>query len=136
MRWGCGATLSVAEGYSTLCQVVRRQLERDLVASEYANAIPPQTPCQMGEDHAIMLQLNTEKTAGEFFKNRTGYFNAVFFAHKPPNSGIGGPGGCFHAGPPNDHAAVVTLVACKPFGPVVTSNSTRAPSSRVRYPCV
>src|ERR1035437_9687357 len=30
----------------------------------------------------------------------------------------------------------MTLVACRPLGPVVTSNSTREPSSRERYPSV
>jgi hypothetical protein len=38
-----------------------------------------------------VFQFNAEETAGEFFENRAGYFDAVFFAHRPPQDG--GPAG-------------------------------------------
>ena len=76
---------------------------------------------QMGQDHAVVVELDAEQAAGEFFQNRAGYFDIVFFAHKPPGwIRLGGPARSLRsgAGPPDCSLAAVTLVACRPLGPL------------------
>ncbi len=62
-------------------QIVRRKLQRDFIARQNANPVSSQSACQMGEHHALMLQLDTEKSARELFQHRSGYFYAVFLTH-------------------------------------------------------
>src|SRR5690349_19882782 len=82
--------LAVPEGDPAFGEIVRRQLQGHLVAREDADAIPAQAAGGVGEDDTIVFQFNAEETAGEFFENRAGYFDAVFFAHRPPRGW--GPG--------------------------------------------
>ena len=42
----------------------------------------------MGQDGALLIELNAEQTAGEFFNDGAGDFNAVFFTHCPLFMGI------------------------------------------------
>ena len=42
----------------------------------------------MGQDGALLIELNAEQTAREFFDDGTGDFNAVFFTHCPLFMGI------------------------------------------------
>ena len=58
--------LPVAEGDSALGQIVRRQLESDLVAREHADAVPSQPAGQMGQNHAVVLELDAEQSTGKF----------------------------------------------------------------------
>ena len=76
--------LSVPEGDSALGQVVGGQFQGDFIARQHADAVAPQSASQMGQNDAIMFQLNAELAGRKFFQNGAGYFDAVFFAHKPP----------------------------------------------------
>src|ERR1051325_9800768 len=89
MVFGILTGLSVTEGDAALSQVVGRQFQGDPVAGQDANSIPPQAAGQVGQNNAVMFQLHAEQPAGEFFQNRTGYFNAVFLAHRPLKVGLG-----------------------------------------------
>jgi hypothetical protein len=37
----------------------------------------------MGQDDAIVIQLDAEQTTGKLFQNSAGNFDAIFFAHIP-----------------------------------------------------
>src|ERR1039458_7448421 len=76
--------LPVPEGDSALGQIVRRQFQSYLVASQDADAIPPQPARQVGQDQAFVLKLHAAEPPGEFLLHGAGYFDAVLFAHKPP----------------------------------------------------
>ena len=75
--------LSVAEGDSSLRQIIRRQFQCHFVARQDADAIPSQPPGQVSQYHPFVVQLHTEKTAGEFLQNGAGDFDAVLFTHIP-----------------------------------------------------
>ena len=74
----------MAKSDSALGQIVGRHFQRDLVASQHAYSIPPQPAREMSQDDAFVFELHAEQTAGEFLQHGTGYFDAVLFAHKPP----------------------------------------------------
>ena len=62
-------------------EIVRRKLERDLVACEHADSVATKSSSEMRQHDSIMLQLNAEQAAGKFLQNRPGYFYAVFLTH-------------------------------------------------------
>src|SRR5713101_3431909 len=74
----------MAVGDAPLGQIVRRELQGDAVAGQYADAIPAQFARQVGEHCSFLIELNAEKAAGKFFDYGSCDFNAVFFAHCPP----------------------------------------------------
>lgn len=76
----------MTEGDSAFRQIVRGEFQGYFVAGEDANAVAAETARQVGQDDALVFQLNTEQAAREFFKNSAGNFDAVFFAHKPRKS--------------------------------------------------
>jgi hypothetical protein len=116
----------MAKGDSPFGQIVGGEFEGDFVAGQNADTIPAQAASQVGQHNAVVIELDTEQTAGKFLQDGTGNFDAVFFAHIPFDAGrLPAPG-------PRSSQAAVTLVACKPLGPLVTSNSTLEPSSSVR----
>jgi hypothetical protein len=69
---------------STLRQIVRRQFQGNLIARQDADAIAAQPAGKMGQDHAVVFELYAKEPARKFFQDRAGYFDAVLFAHKPP----------------------------------------------------
>jgi hypothetical protein len=116
----------MAEGDAPFCQIVGGEFQGDFIACQNADAVPPEATRQMGQYNAVVIELDAEQTAGEFFEDRAGNFDAIFFAHIPFNAGR-------WSEPARENIqAAVTLVACKPLGPLVTSNSTLEPSSSVR----
>jgi hypothetical protein len=76
--------LPVPERDSALGQVVRGQFQGDFIAREHADAVAPQSACQVGQDDAVMFELNAELAGRKLLQNGAGYFDAIFFAHKPP----------------------------------------------------
>jgi len=72
------------ESNSALREIVGGQLQRDFIASEHANAIAAQPAGQMSQHNPVMFELNAELTGWKLLENGTGYFDAIFFAHKPP----------------------------------------------------
>src|SRR5580658_2448122 len=97
-------------------QIVGREFQRDFVSRQNANAIAAQPACQMGKNDPVVLQLNAEQTARKFLEDSSRDFYAVFLTHSTSLCADGG----------NQPAIISTFEACKPFGPFVTSNSTRA----------
>ncbi len=71
------------EGDAAFGQIVGGKFQRDLIARQNADAIAAQASRQMGQDDALVFELHAEQPAGEFLKNRSSNFYAVFFAHKP-----------------------------------------------------
>lgn len=69
---------------ATLGQIVRRELQRDLVPGQNTDAIAAETAGKVSEDYSFVFQLNAEETARKFLEHGAGNFYAVFFAHKPP----------------------------------------------------
>ena len=74
--------LTMAEGDTSLGEIVGRQLHGDLVAGENANAIAAQAAREVGQNDAFVIQLDAEQSTGELLKYRTGYFDAVFFTQR------------------------------------------------------
>jgi len=70
---------------AALGQIVRRHLEGHTVAGKNANAITAQFAGQMGEYDAFLVELDTEQAAGELLNNGSGYFDAIFLTHQPPD---------------------------------------------------
>jgi butyrate kinase len=64
---GSGRVLSVAECDSTLGEIVGRQLQGDFVARQHPDAVAAQATCEVGQNDAVLFELNTEQAAGEFF---------------------------------------------------------------------
>ena len=112
---------------SSLGEIVGRQFQGDFIAGEHADAIAAQPAGQVGQNYTVVFELDAEQAAGKLLQDCAGYFDAVFFAHIPLE---GGPG--LDRPARRTLQAAVTLVACRPLGPLVTSNSTLEPSSRVR----
>ena len=77
----------MAESDSPFSQIVRGEFQGDFIARQNADAVPPEATRQMGQYNAVVVELNTEQTTGEFFENRAGNFDAIFFAHIPFNAG-------------------------------------------------
>jgi hypothetical protein len=73
--------LAVPESDAALGQIVGRELHRDLVASQNANAIAPKSSGKVRQNCALVFQLNTEQAARKLFENGPGYFYTVFFTH-------------------------------------------------------
>ena len=80
----------MTEGDAALGQVVGGKLEGHLVARKHANAVAAKPSGQMREHHAIMVDLDAKLAARELFKNRAGYFDIVFFAHRTIRAGLAG----------------------------------------------
>src|SRR5207247_5623681 len=73
--------LPVAEGDAPLGEIVGGQLHGDAVAGQDADAVSPQPSGQVRQNHAVMLQLHAEQTAGKLFQNNSGNFDIIFFTH-------------------------------------------------------
>jgi hypothetical protein len=71
----------MAESDTALGEVVGGEFEGDFVASQNAYAIAAEPACQVRKHQALVLELHTEFTAGEFLDDRALYFYAVFFTH-------------------------------------------------------
>jgi hypothetical protein len=71
----------MAEGDSTLGEVVGGKFEGDFVAGQNADAVAAEAAREVGEDKPFVLKLHTEFTAGEFLDDCALYFYAVFFTH-------------------------------------------------------
>ena len=69
------------EGDTSLGQIVGREFKCYLIARKHANAVAAQAAGEMRKYDAIVLELDAEQTAGEFFKNGPGDLDAVFLAH-------------------------------------------------------
>jgi hypothetical protein len=80
--------LSVPERDSALGQIVGGQFQSDFIARKHPDAIAAQPAGEVSQNDAVMFQLNAELAGWKLFENRTGYFDAIFFAHKPPQSGF------------------------------------------------
>ena len=116
------------EGDSSLGEIVGGEFQRDFISGEHPDAITAEPAGQVGQHDAIVFELYAEQTARKLFQHGSSYFDAVFFTHTllrelgRHNIGV----------PAQNRQAAVTLVACRPLGPLVTSNSTLEPSSSVR----
>jgi hypothetical protein len=73
--------LPMSKSDPALRQIVGREFQRNFVAGQNANAISSKPAGKVRQHDPFMLELNAEQTAGKFFKNRSGYFYAVFLAH-------------------------------------------------------
>jgi len=62
-----GVQLSVAKCNSSLGEVVGGEFQGDFIAGEHADAIAAQPARQVGQNYAIVFELDTEQTAGKFF---------------------------------------------------------------------
>src|SRR5580698_3179104 len=71
--------LLVTIGDAALGQIVRRKLQRDAIARQYADTIAAEFARQVRKHGAFLVQLYAEQAARKFFNNGAGYFNAVFF---------------------------------------------------------
>src|SRR5581483_1194879 len=73
---------------STLGEIVRRHLEGHAVTGQHPDSVSSQFASEVCQDRSVLIQLYAEQPAGEFFDYGSGYFNAVFFTHPPPNWGV------------------------------------------------
>jgi len=94
---GPGGGLAVPERDTAFGQIVRRQFHGDFIASEDTDAIAAQPAGQVSQNDPFVLELHAEQPAGKFFQYRAGYFDAVFFTHKPPQH-LGGTAGAGSTG--------------------------------------
>ena len=74
----------VAVSNAPFGQVVRRHFHGYPIASENAYTVSTKLAREVGENSAVLIQLDTEKPAGELLDYGTCHFNAIFFAHWPP----------------------------------------------------
>jgi len=65
-----------------LGQIVGREFQRDTIARQHPNPVAAQLSGEMSEYGTFLIQLDTKKPAGEFFDDRPGDFDAVFFTHQ------------------------------------------------------
>ena len=56
----------MAKGDSPFGQIVGGKFEGDFVAGQNADTVPPQAPRQVGQHNAVVIELDTEQTAGKF----------------------------------------------------------------------
>jgi hypothetical protein len=78
------ARLFVPVGNAAFRQIVRRELHRDTIARQNADAISPELASQVSQNSAVLIDFHAEQTAGEFFYYGASDFDAVFFTHSPP----------------------------------------------------
>ncbi len=67
--------LLVAVRDTTLGQVIRRQFERDAIASHHFNPVPPKPSGHGGEDRFAGVEFDCKHPSPEFFDHFTHYFN-------------------------------------------------------------
>src|SRR6185312_3997882 len=79
-KGACGMSL-VAVGDPALGQIVRGHFESHAVSGKDANAIAPELAGQMRQHRSLLVELNTEKSAGKLLHYRSCYFYTVFFTH-------------------------------------------------------
>jgi len=58
--------LTVPERNAAFRQVVRGQLQSDAIAGQDSNSVAAEPARQVRQDNAVLLELNTKKSAGEF----------------------------------------------------------------------
>jgi hypothetical protein len=80
--------LAVPKRDSAFCQVVGGQFQGYFIARKHADTVAPQSACQVGQDDALMFKLNAELAGRKLFQHSAGYFDAIFFTHKPPASDL------------------------------------------------
>jgi hypothetical protein len=68
-----------AVGDAPARQIVRRELDVDVVTGRDADAEAAQTPGQAGEDRVAVLELDLERRAGEGFDDAADQAQRVFF---------------------------------------------------------
>jgi hypothetical protein len=72
----------VAEGDTTFGEIVGRQFHGDFIAGQNADAIAAEAPGEVGQDNAVMFQLDTEQSTGKFLEDGSGNFDAIFFTQR------------------------------------------------------
>lgn len=70
-------------GNAALREVIGRHLKGDAIARQNSYTIAAQFAGQVSEDRSILIELNAEQPAREFFYYCSSYFYAVFFTHSP-----------------------------------------------------
>lgn len=73
---------------AAFCEIVRGHFERDSIACQYANSISAKLAGEVRQHGPLLVKLNAEKAAREFFNYCSCDFNAVFFTHCPLFIGI------------------------------------------------
>jgi hypothetical protein len=67
--------LLVAVRDATFGQVIRRQFERDAIASHHLNPVPPKSSGHGGEDCFACVEFDCKHPSPEFFDHFTHYFD-------------------------------------------------------------
>lgn len=75
--------LLVTVSDSALGEVVGRHLKGYAITGQNAYAVAPELACQMRKNCSVLIELNAEQPAREFFYDCASYFYAVFFTHSP-----------------------------------------------------
>ncbi len=73
--------LFVSVGDSSLGQIVWGQFHGDAITGENADSVSAEFASEVGENGAVRVDFDAEKTAGELFDYGASHFNAIFFAH-------------------------------------------------------
>ena len=73
------ARLSRPVGDTTLAQVVRRQLDGDLVAGEYSNVVFSHLARDVGGNHVAVFEFDSEHGVGKGLDDRAFQFYMIFF---------------------------------------------------------
>ena len=79
-----GTTFDVAEGDAALGQIVRRKLERNLVARKNADVMLAHLAVGVGHEFVTVVEFNAVASIGEHFKHLTRHLNEIFLCHSLP----------------------------------------------------
>lgn len=72
-----------AERDASFCEIVRTDLNFDIVTRQDTNAILTHFSRQVSNDLLVVLELDSERTCRKGFKNLSAHFDKHFFYHAP-----------------------------------------------------
>lgn len=78
---GTRALFEMAEGDARLGQIVRRHLERHLVAGKDTDVVLPHFSRGVGDQLVAVFEIDAETGIGEHFGNQAFEFKKFFFSH-------------------------------------------------------
>src|SRR5664279_1852254 len=142
------ASVDVPERDASLRQVVRGELQRNLVARDDADMVLAHLPGAVGDEVVPVVERHAKAGVRQDLDHHAFHFDDFFLGHvsclrkiqkrkSPARAGLsdGATAGRYIHADRNPQSAERMFVACRPLGPVVTSKLTRWPSFSVLNPC-
>ena len=82
--------LFISPGYASLCKVIRRHLDNDLVTGKNADVVHTQLAGDVADYLMSVFELDLERSVGQSFDYSTFNFNHIRFGHEKTSLSVDG----------------------------------------------